>query len=310
MPSCQYLDNICPWWLQIDNELDSMAKKKKKRDSKHKKLAALSLPNLRSCISRHSLAAEYLKLNSGKDGNEELQCQGWIIISVMVRVMALHGSANEMNNSLGWKSGGRWWLVSFWGSIAGRTVVTVTVVPPSVLWDVLLELLSWHDPLYLLLRYLNHTRDYWTLMQPQFVSTQWIYIYGLLFTPLRRSKDTVAQWSKELDKDKQEVLVGVCVSGAHTNNNTYCRSVPSENTDENDFKRFYRLRKCSALCICDWGQCTFISINSAHKQKRATHSIFMRESYSFYKGFANKAICKWKPTLVSFAELNRKVSLS
>lgn len=210
MPSCQYLDNICPWWLQIDNELDSMAKKKKKkRDSKHKKLAALSSPNLRSCISRHSLAAEYLKLNSGKDGNEELQCQGWIIISVMVRVMALHGSANEMNNSLGWKSGGRWWLVSFWGSIAGRAVVTVTVVPPSVLWDVLLELLSWHDPLYLLLRYLNHTRAYWTLMQPQFVSTQWIHIYGLLFTPLKRSKDS--RTMEQGGRQRQTGGIGWCV---------------------------------------------------------------------------------------------------
>lgn len=145
-------------------------------------------------------------------------------------------------------------------------------------------------------------------MQPQFVSAQLINIYGLLFTPLWRSKDTAVQWSGELDKDRREVLVGVCASGAHTKNNTPCRSVPSKNTNENDFKRFYHPRKCSALCICDWGQFPFISINSAHKRKQAIHSIFMRESFSFCQGFANKAVCKWKLTLVSFAELIREES--
>lgn len=90
-------------------------------------------------------------LKDGWDGNKVLNGQDLLIISTVCL-----SRAHEMNNSLGWQSGGGWWLVALWGPVAGRAVVAVPVVAPGVLRGILLELLPRHDPLYLLFCDLKH----------------------------------------------------------------------------------------------------------------------------------------------------------
>lgn len=112
----------------------------------------------------------------------------------------------------------------------------------------------------------------------------------MLFTQAVRSKDTIAQWNRELE-EKENVCVCVCVIVfnwmAHRPKIIGSLQVRAA---RNTNKGFDERPQHVGYHRDDWGQFAFTSINSARKPKQAIYSILMSEKSSFRWGAEIKRI--------------------